>query len=61
MTISSVPKAYGNYGIDVGLGYRVYYTISGQNIVLLLGGGDKNTQAKDIAGACRFLKDWQRR
>lgn len=30
--------------IDVGAGYRVYYAISGQLIVLLLCGGDKRTQ-----------------
>jgi putative addiction module killer protein len=37
--------------IDCGPGYRVYYAISGKTIVLLLIGGDKATQAKDIAKA----------
>ncbi|MFZ6640257.1 type II toxin-antitoxin system RelE/ParE family toxin [Undibacterium sp. TC4M20W] len=47
--------------IDVGAGYRVYYAISGKEIVLLLCGGDKDTQDKDIAKACDYWQDWQRR
>ena len=38
--------------IDVGAGYRVYYAIAGQEIVLLLCGGDKRSQDADIARAC---------
>lgn len=34
--------------IDYGPGYRVYYAISGKTVVLLLLGGDKSTQSKDI-------------
>ena len=37
--------------IDYGPGYRVYYAISGKTVVLLLMGGDKSTQAKDIETA----------
>jgi putative addiction module killer protein len=37
--------------IDYGPGYRVYYAISGKTVVLLLLGGDKSTQAKDIETA----------
>ena len=37
--------------IDYGPGYRVYYAISGKAVVLLLIGGDKSTQAKDIETA----------
>lgn len=47
--------------IDVGAGYRVYYAIAGQQIVLLLCGGDKRTQNKDIERACTYWQDWQRR
>lgn len=47
--------------IDVGAEYRVYYAISGQLIVLLLCGGDKRTQNKDIERACTYWQDWQRR
>jgi putative addiction module killer protein len=37
--------------IDVGAGYRVYYMRFGEQIYLMLGGGDKSTQAKDIRRA----------
>lgn len=48
-------------GVDTGAGYRVYYAISGKEIVLLLCGGDKRTQNADIDRACDYWQDWQRR
>lgn len=43
--------------IHVGAGYRVYYTIHGNIVVLMLIGGDKSTQSKDIAKAKQLKKD----
>ncbi|HEY0414000.1 MAG TPA: type II toxin-antitoxin system RelE/ParE family toxin [Allosphingosinicella sp.] len=37
--------------IDVGPGYRVYYTLRGELVVLLLCGGDKDSQERDIKRA----------
>lgn len=37
--------------IDVGKGYRVYFTNNGKRIVILLAGGDKSTQDADIKTA----------
>jgi putative addiction module killer protein len=37
--------------IDFGPGYRVYYSQRGERLLLLLAGGDKSTQQKDIATA----------
>jgi len=37
--------------IDSGPGYRVYYSIRGDRLLLLLIGGDKSSQQKDIAKA----------
>jgi putative addiction module killer protein len=37
--------------VDVGPGYRVYYSLRGDRLLLLLAGGDKSTQARDIAKA----------
>lgn len=37
--------------IDFGPGYRVYYTIQGERVVLLLCGGDKDSQDRDIRRA----------
>lgn len=47
--------------IDVGPGYRAYYAKSGAAIVLLLCGGDKRTQDKDIKDAIKYWKDHQQR
>jgi putative addiction module killer protein len=35
----------------VGPGYRVYFTRRGETVVILLAGGDKSTQARDIKSA----------
>ena len=45
--------------IDFGPGYRVYYTQRGEQLLLLLIGGDKSSQAKDIAKAQRLAKDFE--
>jgi putative addiction module killer protein len=43
--------------IHVGPGYRVYYAQQGAVVYLLLIGGDKSTQARDIKRAKRLLKE----
>ena len=45
--------------IDVGPGYRVYYTQRGRRFLLLLVGGDKSTQQKDIEMAISLAKNFQ--
>lgn len=45
--------------IDYGPGFRVYFSIQGQRILLLLIGGDKKTQSKDITKAKLYLDDWK--
>lgn len=42
--------------IDVGPGYRVYYTLRGSRLILLLAGGDKSTQPADIEKALRLSR-----
>lgn len=44
--------------IDVGPGYRVYYSQRADRLLLLLAGGDKSSQAKDIAKAIRLAQDY---
>ncbi len=64
--------AYGNAGdvkpvgggiselrIDYGPGYRVYFMRRGKEIIILLCGGDKSTQAKDIKTAKRLAEEWR--
>ena len=45
--------------LDFGCGYRIYYTISNNKIVILLGGGDKSTQNKDIQKAKKYLATYK--
>ncbi len=44
--------------IDYGPGYRVYYKRHGDQIILLLCGGDKSTQAGDIKDAKAIAAQW---
>lgn len=47
--------------IDIGPGYRVYYAQAGQAVVILLCGGDKDSQSSDIDRAVSYWCDWQTR
>lgn len=47
--------------IDYGPGYRVYFAKEENRIILLLIGGDKDTQRRDIAQAVNYLQDYRRR
>ena len=44
--------------IDVGKGYRVYFTNNGKEIVILLVGGEKTTQDEDIKEAKKMAKEY---
>jgi len=43
--------------IDYGPGYRVYFKRIGQDLIILLGGGDKKSQSKDIKAALRLARN----
>jgi len=43
--------------IDYGPGYRVYYKKVGNKIIVLLAGGDKRTQKKDIKSAIKLANE----
>lgn len=45
--------------IDFGPGYRVYYTRRGNRLLLLLAGGNKSTQRKDIDTAIYLANNFQ--
>lgn len=42
---------------NIGAGYRIYYTIEDDVIVLLINGGDKKSQSKDIKKANEILNE----
>lgn len=44
--------------IDYGPGYRVYYQQRGDVLIVLLHGGDKSSQAKDITRARELAEEW---
>lgn len=54
--VKSVGEGVSELRIDYGQGYRIYFTKQGETIVLLLCGGDKSTQEKDIKKAKEMLK-----
>ncbi len=53
----SVGEGVYELRIDYGPGYRLYFAKEDQRIILLLTGGHKSTQARDIARARSFLED----
>lgn len=57
----SIGEGVHELRINYGPGYRVYYGLEDGRLILLLLGGDKSSQAKDITNAKKFWKDYQGR
>ena len=55
--VRPVGEGVSELRIDHGPGYRVYYKKQGQAVVVLLAGGDKSTQARDIKIALRLARN----
>ncbi len=55
--VKSVVEGVSELHVDYGPGYRVYFTKQGKAIIVLLAGGDKRTQSKDIKTAKRLAKN----
>ena len=54
----SIGDSISELKIDYGPGYRLYYTKKNDVVILLLIGGDKSTQQKDIEKAKRLAKEY---
>ncbi len=54
--VAPVGEGVSELRIDYGPGYRVYFKKRGQELNILLAGGDKSTQAKDIKAALRLAR-----
>ena len=56
--VEPVGEGVSEMKIDFGPGYRVYFGLDGEMIVVLLAGGDKDSQASDIALAKRQWRQY---
>ena len=50
-------QGIGELRIDYGPGYRIYFARRGDQIIILLHGGDKSTQDKDIRKALEMARE----
>ena len=55
--VKPVGKGVSELRIDYGAGYRVYFIQRGTQLIILLAGGDKRTQDKDIKTALNLAKE----
>ena len=56
-----VGQGVSQYRIDFGPGYRIYFGKDGDQLVILLGGGTKKRQSRDIQNAQDFWKAYKSR
>jgi putative addiction module killer protein len=49
--VRPVGQGVSELRVDHGPGYRIYFAVQGKTVVVLLCGGDKRTQKRDIAAA----------
>jgi putative addiction module killer protein len=55
----SVGEGVSELRVDYGPGYRVYFGLKGQTLVVLLCGGDKRTQDRDIRLAKQYWQEYK--
>jgi putative addiction module killer protein len=55
--VKPVGEGISELRIDYGPGYRVYFVRQGQALVVLLGGGDKRAQVRDVRAAIQLARD----
>jgi len=55
--VKAISGGVSDLRVHFGPGYRVYFTQRGHDIVILLAGGDKRTQTRDIQTALQLAKN----
>lgn len=55
--VKPVGEGVSELRIHYGPGYRVYFIRQGENVIILLGGGDKRTQSTDIKTALHLARN----
>ena len=55
--VKPIGEGLSELRVDYGPGFRVYLVKRGAALVVLLGGGDKSTQSRDIEGAKALAKE----
>ncbi len=60
-SIKAVGSGIFEYKIDFGPGYRVYFDKDGDRLIILIGGGTKKRQSRDIAMAQEHWAAYKRR
>src|ERR1700753_4024668 len=58
-SMKAVGEGVSEYKVDFGPGYRIYFGKDGDRLVILLGGGDKKKQPKDIAAAKTLSRQYK--
>jgi putative addiction module killer protein len=59
--VAPVGDGISEMRIHYGPGYRLYFSRRGDELILLLCGGDKSSQRKDIATAKMLARGWKER
>ena len=55
------PTGVSECRIDTGPGYRIYFGSDGDTLIILLGGGTKDRQQRDIVAARELWQEYKRR
>lgn len=59
--VEPVGEGVSEYKIDFGPGYRIYFGMDGKELIILLGGGSKKKQNRDIENAQKYWRQYKLR
>jgi len=59
--VAPIGEGVSEYKIDFGPGYRIYFSMDGNELIILLGGGSKKKQNRDIESAKKYWRQYKLR